>query len=520
MSHRDQNRSRGRDQVQEQVILPWRMAARITLRGLKIRLGRSLITMSGVVLGIAFLMSVLTSEGLRGGLADENRTKTEVTRLLKLVEEEIGTIKGRKISVVAPDQGLGRHLERLLQRMAEDADEGSLSVHTSESARFEPATPAARDSLAGPAYTHTQNLDELFRDSHLLLLLHQDVPWLVSLVEKRLDGLAGRKLAVLTSSSVTDPRKLGLLGELAAKVDKGAIWIFASEPEKLVPREIETQAELTGDAYTHADDPRAFFDGADLLLLLDGDLPPLTDLSLAGHLVTMEKEALVLDYYQKRFGEADLQKIGTSLSYASLDESPLLPYEVLRKHMPAMRQPVILDYYHGRYSLKALQELDENTLYTSLSYQMTEEEARSARRRARRETARKVWITIISVLVTVIGITNAMLMSVTERVREIGTMKCLGALSEFVVKLFLIESFIIGTIGAVLGTLLGFVVPFLAYMLSTGVFLLLHSTPYGHLFGYGIASLLAGTVLAIVAAIYPAVVAARMVPADALRTNV
>lgn len=520
MSQRDHDRSRRRDQVQEQVILPWRMALRITLRGLKIRLGRSLITVSGVVLGIAFLMSVLTSEGLRGGLADENRTKTEVTRLLKLVEEEIGTLKGRKISIIASEEGLGRHLERLLQRMAEDADEGSLFVHTTESSRFTPPGPGARDALNGPAYAHTQSLDELFRDSHLLLLLHQDAPWLVSLIEKKVDGLAGRKLAVLTSSSVTDPRKLRLLEGLAARVGPGGIWVFATDAEVLAPRETEAQAELTGDAYTHTRDPKAFFEGADLLLLLDGDLPHLTDLGLAGHLASMKDQAVVLDYHQRRLDEADFRKIAAGLSYASLDESPLLPYELLEKHMPSMRQPVILDYYHGRYSLGTLQKLDENTLYTSLSYRMTEEEARAAKRRARRETARKVWITIISVLVTVIGITNAMLMSVTERVREIGTMKCLGALSEFVVKLFLIESFIIGTIGAVLGTLLGFVVPFLAYMLSTGVSLLLRSTPYGHLFGYGIASLFAGTLLAILAAIYPAVVAAKMVPADALRTNV
>ena len=50
---------------------------------------------------------------------------------------------------------------------------------------------------------------------------------------------------------------------------------------------------------------------------------------------------------------------------------------------------------------------------------------------------KQYWLIVLSLLVCVVGITNAMLMSVTERFREIGTMKCLGALDSFIVKLFL-----------------------------------------------------------------------------------
>ena len=53
------------------------------------------------------------------------------------------------------------------------------------------------------------------------------------------------------------------------------------------------------------------------------------------------------------------------------------------------------------------------------------------------QTQKHTWLVVMSLLVSAVGITNSMLMSVTERYKEIGTMKCLGALDSFIVKLFL-----------------------------------------------------------------------------------
>jgi ABC-type lipoprotein release transport system permease subunit len=64
---------------------------------------------------------------------------------------------------------------------------------------------------------------------------------------------------------------------------------------------------------------------------------------------------------------------------------------------------------------------------------------------------RETWLVIMSLLVCAVGITNSMLMAVTERFREIGTMKCLGALDLFVVELFLLESGLMGVIAAAAG---------------------------------------------------------------------
>src|SRR5215207_9369918 len=65
------------------------------------------------------------------------------------------------------------------------------------------------------------------------------------------------------------------------------------------------------------------------------------------------------------------------------------------------------------------------------------------------------WLIGLALLVAFVGILNSMLMSVTERFREIGTMKCLGALDGFIVKLFLLESLFQGFVGTVLGVILG-----------------------------------------------------------------
>ena len=79
------------------------------------------------------------------------------------------------------------------------------------------------------------------------------------------------------------------------------------------------------------------------------------------------------------------------------------------------------------------------------------------------------WLIIMSLIVCVVGITNSMLMSVTERFREIGTMKCLGALDHFVVILFLLESGFQGFAGALVGALIGLVAALLMGLANFGL---------------------------------------------------
>ena len=134
---------------------------------------------------------------------------------------------------------------------------------------------------------------------------------------------------------------------------------------------------------------------------------------------------------------------------------------------------------------------------------------------------RQTWLVVMSLLVSTVGVVNSMLMSVTERYREIGTMKCLGALDKLVVKLFLIEAVLTGLVASVLGSIIGITAMlFVHWLRFGGRFGVAFSGAWQHLLLNLAAGVTIGTVLALVAAWYPAWRAAKMPPAAALRTEV
>lgn len=133
-------------------------------------------------------------------------------------------------------------------------------------------------------------------------------------------------------------------------------------------------------------------------------------------------------------------------------------------------------------------------------------------------SAKQRWIVLLSLLVCVVGIVNAQLMAVTERFREIGTMKCLGALDRFILKLFFLEAGMQGLVGGCAGALAG------------GLFALLNSSVIYGLSAVGSVSIpdmlsslllatVVGFVLSLVGVFYPAIVAARMQPVEAMRVE-
>ncbi len=118
-------------------------------------------------------------------------------------------------------------------------------------------------------------------------------------------------------------------------------------------------------------------------------------------------------------------------------------------------------------------------------------------------------IAAISLLVGGIGIMNIMLASVTERTREIGIRRALGAKKRDIVVQFLIETVILSGTGGLIGVIIGVMIPVVISRIADMITIV---TPWAPLLAFSISGF-----VGIVFGIYPALRAANMDPVEALR---
>jgi putative ABC transport system permease protein len=118
-------------------------------------------------------------------------------------------------------------------------------------------------------------------------------------------------------------------------------------------------------------------------------------------------------------------------------------------------------------------------------------------------------IGIITLLGAAVGLMNIMLVSVNERIREIGTRKAMGATSQTIKQQFLMESIVIGQLGGILGIILG--------VLVGNITALIIKIPFVLPWIWMLVGITICFVVGIASGYIPAVRASRLDPIEALR---
>jgi len=202
------------------------------------------------------------------------------------------------------------------------------------------------------------------------------------------------------------------------------------------------------------------------------------------------------------------------------DRTCLIPYTNVRQYFsrPQMRysinvmpsQPQMLDVcvseaeglFRRVRNLEARDETDFNITKSDQLAQMLLENMKMV-------TMAATIIGLITLMGAVIGLMNIMLVSVTERTKEIGTRKALGAKSLMIKRQFLYEAIVIAQMGAVVGILLGIVI-------GNGVSLAIDSSfiiPWKWI----LTGIVLCFVVGVISGYFPAVKASKLDPIQALR---
>jgi putative ABC transport system permease protein len=122
----------------------------------------------------------------------------------------------------------------------------------------------------------------------------------------------------------------------------------------------------------------------------------------------------------------------------------------------------------------------------------------------------------ISLLVAATSIFNVMMMSVTERIREIGILRSIGTQKREVLRMFIYEAVILGLVGAIIGAIISLILGWLVVLAMVG------TTEYFFTYQsmiYIPVSMVIGIAICIFSGVYPAWRAANLDPIEALRSD-
>lgn len=199
------------------------------------------------------------------------------------------------------------------------------------------------------------------------------------------------------------------------------------------------------------------------------------------------------------------------------DDTIIIPYTVAQRISKAGAVSTIYVRAKDANNVDILKENIKNVLYKLYEnedyYRVTSQQAMLETLSSVTDTLSIVLagIAAISLVVGGIGIMNTMIVSVTERTREIGIRKAIGARKINILIQFLIESLIITLLGGITGIIIG--------CLGITIIGKLDLVPAVYSIKWILISLIVSLLIGVVFGLFPAYKAAKMDPIKALRTN-
>ena len=464
----------GRNERQRR--LPFTKAVEISFKAIKVRFWRSMLTVSSIILAIAFLMWQLTS--------------AEVVRRLEEVAEEKVTVPEDPVPRWLVDvraEGLKKARDDLKDTAAKVAEalQGDLDAYDTAEARLE----------LGKALATAETWKKKLKDAEDALDTANEALNDLDLQAKRKayedhkhtrDQLRARR----RNTGPDDPQ----YEQLRADLKKVEAWLKENEPDYKVYEKKRSDQDQARSARRDAEKRKADAEKEvekgkkRFHMLKEEDLKP-----------APEGSGEYGDLYAE-FRAAKRKKDRADSRIESAENRSERAKELYKRRSHQGLDQLLVEHTGKRTREGDEEERDEITLPFNLKL-----------------TPTRLWIISLALLVCLVGITNAMLMSVTERYREIGTMKCLGALDSFIVKIFLLESSFMGAIGVFLGILLGFVLAFLVQWNTFGWYFVTEYFPGGGVLKWAVVAFVVGAALSLLGGILPARRAAKMTPVDAMR---
>ncbi|MBQ7652290.1 MAG: FtsX-like permease family protein [Victivallales bacterium] len=516
--------------IAKQPWLSFRRTASITIDGIRYRLFRASVTVAVITLAVAFLMNILSESLIKRNVASKTREQIRVSRQVYDWSSRLsspGSMEDLLDEIAASEQGTPQYIEA--QDFAKLSDTEMLSfrewaakassvmqffdgldyakrrsmIHTAEGLgilkRLKEAEAMAtfRQALSRiKSVRFVMGMDEL--DALLAAFDSND-----AIARKILDA---RAKAIREISSELDARSIiealcdseGAFGDkvraMGFRFPKGDEATGIANQAKSIIRTLNLEKTIDVRVTENDGDSQTVRQPFRQLLAQQANVLP-ADVNAVLMWKYMAGRKFAAKYLQKmKEVEAVMKGNGASVEGIS-------PKEIATEGIDA---DVLSELADSRVANAALLRAERLTVDAGKGFLGLGE--------------RLAWLLFVSMLVCGIGITNAMMMSVTERFKEIATLKCLGALDGFIMLMFVLESCVMGLVGGCIGSVLGGLIGVCRMLFSLG-FRFIGAFPAGDMLLGMLASILIGTLLAAISAVIPSYKAARLAPMEAMRVE-